>query len=68
MILLSSSLPLALSVPAKDKTQYFARLSFNFTLQLINGISSDLRKLLKYFNGTSIVAFLRIPLAAFAPG
>ena len=64
--ILSSLLTLALSVPAKDKTQCFDHLSFNSTLQLINGISSDLQKLLKYFNGTPIVAFFRIPLAALS--
>ena len=42
--------------------------SFNSTLQLINGISSYLQKLLKHFNGTAIAAFLKLPLAAFAPG
>ena len=35
------------------------QLSFHFnessTLQLINEISNDLQKLLKYFNGTSIL-------------
>ena len=32
----------------------------------MNGIWSDLRKLLKYFNGTKIVAFLKTPFAASA--
>ena len=41
-------------------------MSFNSTLQLINGISSDLQKLIKYFNGTAIVAFLEIPFAPSA--
>ena len=39
-------------------------LSFNSTFQLINGISSDIQKLLKFCNGTAIVAFLKIRLAA----
>ena len=56
----------ALSAPAADKAQYFVHLIFNSTLQLINGNSSDLQKLLKYFNGTAIVRFFRIPLAWFA--
>ena len=30
-------------------------------MQLINGISSDLQKLLKSFNGTAAVAFFKIP-------
>ena len=61
-----SSLPLALSLPAADKMQQFEHLSFNSTLQLINGVSRDLQKLIKYFNGTAIVAFLKIPLAALS--
>ena len=43
-------------------------MSFNSTLQLINGISSDLQRLLKYFNGKIIVAFFRIPLAWLGAG
>ena len=61
-------LAFVLSAPAADKTQYFVNLSFNSTLQLLNGNSSDLLKLLKYFNGTAIVAFLRIPFAVFTAG
>ena len=53
----------ALSASAVDKTQYFFHLSFNFTLQLINGISRDLQKLRKYFNEAVIVAFFKIPFA-----
>ena len=52
-----------LSGPAAVKTQYFVHLSFHSILGLINGISSDLQKLLKCFNGTAIVAFPRIPFA-----
>ena len=59
-------LTFALSAPAADKTRYFDHLSFNFTLQLIDGISSDLQKLLKYFNGTAIVEFLKILFALSA--
>ena len=66
MILLGLSF--VLSLPAADKTQYFVHLSFNSILQLINGISSDLQKLLKYFNGTAIIAFFRILLALFGAG
>ena len=57
-----------LSLPAADKTQYFVHLSFNYTLQWINGISNDFQKLLKYFNGTAIATFFRIPLAWFRLG
>ena len=34
-------------------------------MQLIDGISSDLHKLLEYFSGTVINTFSRIPLAWF---
>ena len=36
-----------LSVLFEAKTQYFVHLSFNSTLQLINGILSDHQKLLR---------------------
>ena len=54
-----------LSLPAEEKTQHFVHLSFNSTFQWINDISSDLQKLLKYFEDTAIVAFFRILLAWF---
>ena len=50
-----------LSLPAADK-------SFNSVLQLINGSSSDLQKLLKYFNDTAVAVFFRILLAWFGLG
>ena len=59
-------LAFVLSTPAADKTQYFVHLSFNSTLQLINGVSRDLQKLLKYFNGTAIIAFPKTPFAPSA--
>ena len=59
-------LAFVLSSPAADKTQYLFHLSFNSTLQLINDISSDLKKLLNYLNDTAFVAFLRIPLVSSA--
>ena len=65
---LLSLLSLALSAPATDKTQCFLHLSFNSALQAINGISTNLQKLLKYFNDTAIVAFLKIPLGASGAG
>ena len=61
---ISLALALSVSAPGADKTQYFAQLSFNSALQLINGISSDLQILLKYFNGTAIIA---LPKVLFAP-
>ena len=46
-------------------------LSYHFnesaTLQLINGISNDLQKLLKYFNGTAIFIPFFIPLFPVSP-
>ena len=54
-------LAFTLLAPASDKTQYFVRLSFNSTIQLI--ISSNLQKLLKYLNDPIIVTFSRISLA-----
>ena len=59
-----------LSAPTDDKTQCFVHLSFNSILQLINSISNDLKTLLKYFNDTAFVAFLKIsfsPLASVFP-
>ena len=63
---LLGSLLLTLSAPAADRTQYFVHLSFGSTLQSINVISSNLQKLLKYFNGTEIVTFLKIPFSPSA--
>ena len=34
-------------------------------MQLINGVLSDLQKLLSYFNGKAIVAFFTIPSLLF---
>ena len=49
-----------MSAPSAGKIQRFMQLSFNSTLQLINGISSDLQKLLRYFNSTANVVLLEI--------
>ena len=54
----------ALSAPVADKTQRFVHLSLNSTLQLINGILSDLQKLLRQIHGTAIVVFLTIPFTS----
>ena len=48
------------STAAAGKIQYFAHLSSNSILQLINGILSNFQKLLHYFNSTAIV---RVPFA-----
>ena len=60
LFLLSSSL--TLSLLAVDKTQYAAYLNLNSILQLIDGISNDLQKLLKYFHRTEIDALFINPL------
>ena len=61
-------LSLVLSLPASAKTQCFVYLCFNSTLQLINGILSNLKKLRRYFNDTAIVTFFRVPLSWFGVG
>ena len=61
--LLESALALSFSLPNTDKIHCYVHLSLNSTLKLINGISNDPQKLLRFFNGTKIVAFFRIPLA-----
>ena len=57
-----------LSLPATAKTQYLVYISFNSTLQLINSISSDCQKLLRYFNGIESPALFIIPSLLFGPG
>ena len=51
------------SLPHIAKRQPFIHLSFNSTLQLVNGISSDNQYSVRYFNGTIIGLFSRIPFA-----
>ena len=60
LILLASSI--SLSLPDADKTQYFVHC----TVQLTKGIYTELQKLLKYFNDSSILEFVRIPSAALS--
>ena len=60
-----SGLTSVLSLLATAKTQCFDHWSFNSTLQLINDNSSDLQKLLRYFNSTAMVAFYRISMFLF---
>ena len=63
-------LAVALSTPAANKTQYFVKLNFNSTLQFINNISRDFKKLLTYFHGMAAVIFSRmllLPEAAVVP-
>ena len=40
-----------------DITQSLVQFNSRWILQLINGISKDLQKLLKYFSGTAIFTF-----------
>ena len=47
-----------------DNTHYFFHVKFSLILQLIKGISSDLKKLLKYFNGTTTFTFILAILLA----
>ena len=60
------SLALVSSALAPEKTQYSLNVSFNFIFQLINDISSNLEKLLKYFNGRGIgiIAILKFLFAS----
>ena len=41
-----------------DNTHSFFYVKFHLILQLISGISNDLKKLLKYFNGTTTFTLL----------
>ena len=47
-----------------DNTHSFFYVKFNLILQLIKGISNDLKKLLKYFNGTTTFTFNLLTPAA----
>ena len=50
-----------LSTRPVDKTEYF---KFQFDFAINNGISSDLQKLLRYFNSPAIADFSRMSFAA----
>ena len=51
-----------------DITQSLLQFNSRWILQLINGISKDLQKLLKYFSGIAIFTFLNTPLSAAVSG
>ena len=53
----------ALPLPV-DNTHSFFYVKFNLISQLIKGISNDLKKLLKYFNGTTTFTLLLATLSA----
>ena len=64
------SLIINTALPASvDNTHSFFHLKFNLILQLIKGISSDLKKLLKYFNGiiTFTLLFTILPSRTGSP-
>ena len=46
-----------------DITLSLVQFNSRWILQLINGISKDRQKLLKYFSGTAIFTFLNTPLS-----
>ena len=54
----------ALSSPNADKKKIIRRITFQLTLQLINSISNDLQKLLRYFNSTATVMLFKIRFAS----
>ena len=50
-----------------DNVQFLSHVNESSTLQLINGISNDLQKLLKYFNGTAIFTPFFLPPFGMVP-
>ena len=67
IILLALLSPLtSFSVRAPHKTQFFVHFSFNYTLQLINGILSDIQKYLNILMTQQLLHFFKIPLAVLA--
>ena len=48
LLIINTALPASV-----DNTHSFIHVKFNLILQLIKRISNDLKKLLKYFNGTT---------------
>ena len=51
-----------------DITQSLVQFNSRWILQLINGISKGLQKLLKYFSETAIFTFLNTPLSTAVSG
>ena len=51
-----------------DITQSYLQFNSKWILQLINSISKDLQKLVKYFNGTAIFTYLNTPLSSAVSG
>ena len=50
-----------------DSIQFLFHVNGSSTLQLINGISNDLQKFLKYFNGTAIFTPFFLPPFGMVP-
>ena len=50
-----------------DITQFLVQFNSRGMLQLIKGTSNDLQKLLIYFSGTTIYAFINTPSSAGLP-
>ena len=65
IILLELALALSLLFRSTDKAQCFIHLGFSLNLQFVDGVSSDLQKLHRYFNSAAIVAFYIILLPIF---
>ena len=57
-----------LNVAIVDITQSLLQFNSRCILQLINEISQDLQKLLKYFSGTAIFMSLNTPLPSTSKG
>ena len=59
LLIINTALPSSV-----HNTHSFFHVKFNLILQLIKGISNDLKKLLKYFNGTTTFTFILAILLA----
>ena len=62
-----ASVILKIAVLAVVSKHFSIEFNESSILQLINGISSDLQKLLKHFNGTAIFTRFFIPLLSVLP-
>ena len=54
-------------VPSLDNIHFSPHVNSSSILKFIKGISNDLQKLLRYFNGTAIFTFFIVPSAATLP-
>ena len=60
-------IPWQLELSPADSIQFSVYFKESSALQLISGISNDLPKLLKYFNGTAFFTLLFLPSASVLP-